>query len=195
MNEKFNFVFCKYAHGKNKNYIKCANCKKDMCPSVSNILYGKVFKLPVIKQIYKLISNIYYDIETKRYEKDYINEYEIGDMKHIWGLKSYDDLSSSSGANIHTMNDIELLYHKDTEDYSISIETIYMFELKDGDIKYLKCLLDNFTKWMDEHGYRTDSRVNLYEVFTYGNNINTHFKTIEECYANFKMLVNGYCSL
>lgn len=194
MNQKFNFVFCKYAHGKNEDITKCYNCERKRCPSVSNILHGVIFKLPVIKQIYNVFYNISWHIQSRKYEKDYISENETQSLKHVWGIKSYDDLSGHC-CNLFTMNDFDLTYHKETEDYSISIETIYVFKKEDGEKIYMQSILDSFTKWMDEQEYKTDYKFDLYKVFTYGNNINTHFKTIEECYANFKMLVNGYCGM
>ena len=48
-----NYVFCK---NKN-NHEECSHCSRKTCPSVSNILHGVVFKLPIIKQIYDYISN------------------------------------------------------------------------------------------------------------------------------------------
>lgn len=151
-------------------------------------------KVPVIKQAIKLYKHIFYNRELKKYEKHYINEYETQDCKHIWGIKSWDDLSSND-CNIHTMNDFDITYHKDTDDYSISIETIYTFRNEDDEKEYIRDILDQFTKWMKENGYSTENELNLYEVFTESNNINTHFKSIEDCYTYFKMLVNGYCSL
>ena len=194
MNQKLNFNFCKYDHGKNKDDSKCWNCERNFCPSVGNILYGKIFKLPIIKQIYGIFSDVSWSIQNKKFEREYINEFENEYMKMIWGIVSSDDLTSGNIANMHTMNDLELLYDKETEDYFLSIETIYMFPAEDGDKRYMEYLLDKFTNWMDEQGYSTQVKFNLYEVFTDGINIRTHFKSIEECYSCFKLLVKGYCA-
>jgi hypothetical protein len=48
---------------------------------------------------------------------------------------------------------------------------------------------------MIKNNYDTTKEFELFEVFTNGININTHFDSIEECYAAFKMFVNGFCSL
>lgn len=109
-------------------------------------------------------------------------------------MKSYDDLCDSE-SNLYTMNDIEIVYYDDTEDYGLSIETMFEFREKEGDRAYLKQLLERLTEWMKSKGYSTENKLWLYGVFTEGYNINKRFKTIEEVYANFKMLVNGYCSL
>ena len=119
-------------------------------------------------------------------------------MKFIWGLKSYDDLSSCD-ANLETMNDIDLIYIKDEKRYILGVETIYMFNSKEAEKEYFKDLLDKFTKWMKEQGYNTNSSLNpygdMYEIFSGGININTHFDTIEDAYRTFKLLVNGYLTL
>ena len=52
---------------------------------------------------------------------------------------------------------------------------------------------------MKEQGYDTNSTLNsygdMYEIFTNGININTHFDTIKDAYRTFKLLVNGYLTL
>lgn len=44
---------------------------------------------------------------------------------------------------------------------------------------------------MVENGYNTEVKPHWWDAF--GNGINTHFDSIEECYGMFKLLVNGYC--
>lgn len=45
---------------------------------------------------------------------------------------------------------------------------------------------------MEEQGYNTNSTLNLYddmyEIFSGGININTHFNTIENAYITFKII-------
>ena len=119
-------------------------------------------------------------------------------MKFIWGIKSYNDLSSYD-ANLETMTDIDLIYLKDEKKYILSVETAYMFNSKELEKEYFKVLLDKFTEWMKEHGYNTNSILSpygdMYEIFSGGININTHFNTIEDTYRTFKLLVNGYLTL
>ena len=54
-------------------------------------------------------------------------------------------------------------------------------------------------EWKAIQGYDTNSTLNpygdMYEIFTRGININTHFDTIEDAYRTFKLLVNGYLTL
>ena len=128
------------------------------------------------------------------FEDDFISEYETRSLKFIWGVKSYDDITSVD-ANLYTMNDIDLIYFKDENKYSLGIETIYEFEKEEYKLNYLRDCLDAFTVFMKENGYDTETKPFWIDVFTYGWNMNTHFDSIEDCYATFKMLVNGYCSL
>ena len=139
----------------------------------------------------------------KKIVEEYYNDYnedftENSSMKFIWGLKSYDDLSSCD-ANLETMNDIDLIYLKDKKKYILGVETAYMFNSKEAEKEYFKTLLDKFTKWIEEQGYNTNSTLNtyddMYEIFSGYININTHFNTIENAYRTFKLLVNGYLTL
>lgn len=130
--------------------------------------------------------NMIYDVAEDKYEDKY--------MKFIWGIKSYDDLSGSD-ACLHTMNDIDLIYFKEDDRYLLSLETIYHFEKEEHKIEYLKVCLDKFTEFMKENGYNTETKPFWMDVFSYGWNMNTYFESIEDCYAMFKLLVNGYCSI
>ncbi len=127
-------------------------------------------------------------------EEDYSNHdfdpYEDETQKFIWGVKSWDCLTDSDVC-LHTMNDIDLIYLKKEDKYSFGLETIYYFEEEEHKLKYLRECLDAFTKFMVENGYNTDVKPHWWDVF--GNGMNTHFDSIEECYGMFKMLVNEYC--
>ena len=111
----------------------------------------------------------------------------------VWGLVSADDLTGT-GCTIDTMNDIELIYHTDTKDYSVGIETHYAFGDYEEQCEYLRRLLKAFTDWMNREGYPTDHRFHPLWHFSEGVNINTQFETIPEAYANFKLLVDGFCA-
>lgn len=156
---------------------------------------NNLLELPVVKQIYNFISDKQFEKEIKEWRENFISENETKDMLYIWGIMSYDDLSGSSKANMFTMNDIDLIYHKDINKYSLGIETIYSFSSTNGQYGYMQSLLDEFTKWMEENNYNTNREFPLFEVFTDGISINTKFNSIEEAYAAFKMMVNGFCSL
>lgn len=193
MNQRLNYIFCKYADGKKLyDFDRCYNHCNKTCPSVSNILHGKIFKIPVIKQIYNFCTDTYYNIQMKRYEKEYISEDETTSMKFVWGIKSYADLCSLD-ACLDTMNDIDLTYLKDENKYILSIETMLGFDDEEGKIEYTKWLLDKFTEWMKENDYDIDKKVSWYDLFN-GISINKLFDTIEDSYAMFKLLVDGYCN-
>ena len=166
-------------------YNQCNSLDNKSYPSLSNISWH----LPIIKHIKSLML----DIQYKKEEKEYISEYETTTIKHIFGVVSYDDLTSNH-ANLYTMNDLDLTYLKDKKKYILGVETIYMFKNKNGDKVYMKQLLDIFTKWMINNNYEIKSPC-LWEVFTDGWNINTEFETIEDAYAVFKLLVEGYCAI
>ena len=120
---------------------------------------------------------------------------EESDMPYnfIWGLLSYDDLSGAEEANIYTMNYFDSLYDKATKKYIISVETIYsFFDGKQGEINYLHNLLNNFTIWMNEHGYDTNFGLIMYDVFTDLVEHGIESESIEMLYAKFKILVDGY---
>ena len=118
--------------------------------------------------------------------------YDTDGMKHIWGIKSYDDLSGSSEATLWTMNDFDITYLEDEKKYTLSVETIYEFSEKNGDKSYINRILSNFTSWMIDNGYNTNYKVSLYDLFTEGLNITSHFDSIEQAYAVFKVIANAF---
>lgn len=82
--------------------------------------------------------------------------------------------------------DIVITYDKTTYKYILEIETIYDFENKDAEKKYLQDLLQELSNWMDREGYSKDSTISLLVAFDMQAK---EFNTIEELYAYFKMLV------
>lgn len=147
-----------------------------------------------------IFKKLYYDIRYKiqdsimkhKYPDWEDNEYNFDNLKFIWGIKSWDDLSSCD-ANLYTMNDIEILYDRDTKEYALDIETIYQFkDGKDGEVKYLDGLLNAFTKYMEENNLDMD------EPFGFWNCQPNNFwraKSIPELYTSFRLFVEGYKSL
>ena len=206
LEQKYNCIFCKYRKlNKNHDYACMDSWEKDEygypigeCNSLSNIWYGKLTKYFPFNIIQYFIDKHEEKI-TKEYYDDYNEDFtENSSMKFIWGLKSYDDLSSCD-ANLETMNDIDLIYLKDEKKYILGVETAYIFNSKEAEKEYFKTLLDKFTEWMEEQGHNTNSTLNpygdMYEIFSGGININTPFNTIEDAYRTFKLLVNGYLTL
>ena len=115
----------------------------------------------------------------------------IDDLEFVWGIKSYDCLARCD-ANIYTMNDIEIDFdHKDNM-YYLSIETAYAFKDKQAECKYLKGLLKCLEEYMDDNGLNKNEP---YMLFMNNPCTNMTAKTIEELYTNFKIFVNGFCSL
>lgn len=191
-----NYIFCRYDHGKNKDLSKCINCSRKMCPSISNILYGVVFKLPIIKQIYNYLSDKRFDKQMKE-ENEVFDKYgdcENESIKLIFGVKSYDDLCKC-GANLYTMNDLDVIYDKNSRTYSVSIESIYHWDDKKGILTYLKNLLSQFTQYMIDNRLDTNYKISFYDMFYSKICIDCVADTIEECYAKFKFMVDGYCNI
>lgn len=114
------------------------------------------------------------------------------EMKHIWGIKSYDDLSGKD-CNFYTMNDIDITYHRDTKKYLLGIETAYWFDeenRKINECKYLKGLLDAFTWYMDSNNLDKNYP---YVLFCADGSTHMSANSIEELYTNFKIFVEGFC--
>jgi flagellin-specific chaperone FliS len=168
-----------------------------MCPSISNILHGVVFKIPIIKQIYDYILNKQFERQLK-FEEDRFNKYgdcEDEKIKLIFGTLSYDEMVRQYGATLYTMNDLDIIYDKESKKYSASVEAIYQWDDKSGIFKYLQSLLSQFTKYMIDNNLDTTYKIVFYDIF-YGNiTIDCVADTIEECYAKFKFMVEGYCKM
>ena len=199
---KHNCILCKY-NKYNKDDDSCFNHReKDEygypigeCKSLSNIYYGTLIKFFPFKQIDYFLTNRAWRKEEK-YIKEMDKEYgdytlETDDLKFIWGVKSFDDLSSSN-ACLYTMNDIDLTYDKQKREYMLGIETAYMFDSYDDECKYLSDCLKAFTKYMDDNGLNKNEPFRLFM-----NNPCTNMvaNSIEELYTNFKIFVNGYLTL
>ena len=112
----------------------------------------------------------------------------------VWGVLSVNE-NVFDKPNLFSLNDIELFYNEHEKKYFFNVKTIYMYDNPSAQYVYLKVLLDEFTKWMNENKYNTTVELPLWRVFSKGIDINTRFNSIEEAYAAFKMMVNGYCSL
>ena len=200
--DKYNCILCKY-NKYNKNGDNCYNHREkdeygyfiNKCKSLSNIYYGTLIKFFPFKQIDYFLTNRAWRKEEK-YIKEMDKEYgdytlETDDLKFIWGVKSFDDLSSSN-ACLYTMNDIDLTYDKQKREYMLGIETAYMFDSYDDECKYLSDCLKAFTKYMDDNGLNKNEPFRLFM-----NNPCTNMvaNSIEELYTNFKIFVNGYLTL
>lgn len=151
--------------------------------------------LEYIKNFISRMKSAYNDLFEEVFLGYYGYEYdELDNMVFIWGVPSPDSISANE-PNIHTLNDLELIYHKDIQKYTLNVETLYLFKNREARYEYMQGLLDEFTQWMHRYKRSTNREISLCKVFTNGININSEFETIEDAYATFKMFVNGYCSL
>ena len=121
------------------------------------------------------------------------NEYNCGNLQFVWGVKSPDGISAQE-ATFYTMNDLDIIYDRESNEYLLGIETIYSFsEDSKGEIKYLENLLERFTEFMEENRYiPTEDKLCLYRIES-GEPWRT--ETILDLYIRFKVFVNGYKSV
>lgn len=115
---------------------------------------------------------------------------ETDDIKFIWGVKSFDNLSGSD-ANLYTMNDIDIVYDKKNSEYMLGVETAYLFDSFEAECNYLVDCLNVFTKYMDDNGLEKNRPYNL---FFRDPCTPTTAKSIEELYTSFKIFVDGFCN-
>jgi len=151
-------------------------------------------------EIYCKTYSIRNYLQVRKYKKlypDYIDdEYNCENLKFIWGIISWDDLTGKD-ANLHTMNNIDIIYDRDTKLYMLGIETAWVFdgnikEIKKSECRYLRQLLDAFAKFMDDNGYLKDYDTCL---FMRRPQLEDSAESIEELYFNFKVFVEGYCKI
>lgn len=199
--DKYNCIFCKY-NKYNKNADSCFEHQEkdeygypiDKCNSLSNIYNGTLIKYFPFKQIDNFLTERVYKKEEK-YIKEMNEKYgdctlENDDIKFIWGLKSWCDLSTSD-ANLYTMNDIDIIYNKKNKVYVLGIETSYAFESHTDECKYLKSCLRVFTDYMDDNKLKKDGSFLLFMNEPCTRMIG---ESIEELYINFKIFVDGFCN-
>lgn len=134
------------------------------------------------REIAEALADFYTELNEDCTEND--------SQKLIWGIKSCDDWSDSP-CNLLTMNDFEIVYLKDKKKYIFSVETIYEFkEGYEGETAYLKNILDKFTNWMKENGYHTERKIRIWQFGKV--NLNCEFDSIEDVYATFRYMVEGF---
>ena len=121
------------------------------------------------------------------------NEYNCGNLQFVWGVKSPDGISAQE-ATFYTMNDLDIIYDCESNEYLLGIETIYSFaEDSKGEIKYLENLLERFTEFMEENRYiSTEDKLCLYRIES---GEPWRAETILDLYIRFKVFVNGYKSV
>jgi len=199
--DKYNCILCPY-NKYNKGDDNCFNHQeKDKygypigkCKSLSNIVHGTILKFFPFKQIYDFRTKRAWAKEEKyndKMDKKYGDcTLENDDMKFIWGVKSWGDLSGHD-ACIDTMNDIDIIYDKTKKKYILGIETAYDFENHAAECDYLRNCLNAFTKYMDDNELNKNKS---YMLFFSDPCTSMEAETIEELYTNFKIFVDGFCS-
>lgn len=198
--DKYNCILCKY-NKYNKGEDSCFNHQEqdeygypiEKCNSLSNIYYALIKIFP-FKQIDDIRTEIAYRKEEKD-TKEMDDKYgdcglENDDIKFVWGVKSWDDLSGSD-ANLFTMNDIDITYDKKKQEYMLDVETAYAFKNHAAECNYLKDCLKAFTKYMDDNGLKKNKP---YDLFFSNPCTSMTAKSVEELYTKFKIFVDGFCS-
>ena len=121
------------------------------------------------------------------------DEYNCGPLKFIWGVKSHDDLTAN-GVNFYSMNDIDIVYNRDTKMYLLGIETIYLFESHKYRIEYLNNLLDEFREYLYKNNlFEVD--INPQHLYLYNNGEMFISDNLTDLYYKFKIFVKGYENL
>ena len=186
----FQCILCKHKHNEESCH-EAIYSSSWTCPTLSNIYYGKLINWFPFNIFYNIQNKIKDKKKTEYYETFNEDYTENEDFKFIFGVISYDDITSNV-PNLLTMNDFDVIYDKKEKKYFMGVETIYTFSNGiDGEREYLNSILDKFTQWMKDNNYGIERNV-FYELFTAGYNINTHFDSIEVLYATFKCLVKGF---
>lgn len=118
-------------------------------------------------------------------------------FKFIWGVPSDDDLDPND-LTIFSLTDFSIIYDIEEKKYFMSIETIYEFKNgREGEIAYLRYILEKFEKWLQDNNYDINSIQPCYHtVFQkWGACDNTKYDSILELYSHFKIMVEGYTIL
>lgn len=148
------------------------------------MLYGIYWQYiaPIFERIHKA--------KMKRLYPDYVDDaYNADELKFIWGIRSWDDLSPAKDVSFWSMNDLDIYYDRKRGKYCLDIETAYHIESSEGKCRYLRGLLDRFTEYMVANNLSTEPKYLL--DFS---NLDMKFEadTIEELYTRFKIVVDGY---
>ena len=118
------------------------------------------------------------------------NEFNCGPLKFIWGVKSWDDLTTQE-ANFFTLNDLDICYNRDTKKYLLGLETALQFKCVDEKITYLDNLMNKFENFMKDSENFQNS-FDPYFLYLYNNGELFIADTLTELYYKFKIFVNGF---
>lgn len=132
-------------------------------------------------------------LKLKNTYPDNPDEENNDDLEFIWGIKSWDDLTSSE-ANLYTMNDLDIVYDRKRNEYMLGIETVYLFENgNNGEINYLEYLLEKFTEFVRENNFIFPDDIFCLHCIESADPWRAN--TISELYIRFNVFVQGYKSV
>lgn len=118
-------------------------------------------------------------------------------VEFVWGILSIDDPLSVREASFWTMNDLSIIRHTDTDEYSVAINSAIQFPDQgiNGYKQYIRNLIDKFRDWMISTGRDVNYPVSTYDLFISGASIDTKYSSIEELFSSLDKLVsNLVCS-
>lgn len=111
----------------------------------------------------------------------------------IWGVKSSDDDSGSEIATKETLNDMAIIYNKESNTYELSVEQVYKFDTLDNEINYYIRLLECFTKYIESIGFKTDNIPKFdYDIGQNGIDFDCTSVTISGLYGLFEAKVAAW---
>lgn len=120
----------------------------------------------------------------KRYSEEKGNV--LDSLYYVWGVKAADE-SSPGEANFYTLNDLSLIYDERTGLFNLEVETSYLFNSLHKQDMYLKGLLEQFEKFVEEQGFIKERY-----IFQMSNcKISLISKSIPQLLAEFRVLVKG----
>lgn len=120
------------------------------------------------------------------------NEYNLGEFKFIWGIRSGDALDSFEGTNFYTMNDLDLYYDRKREVYMLDIECAYIFNNAEAEVKYLQELRERLKEYLFNQGVWVDYKPRLYVAYLGAKKSFCEAATLEELYWQFDTFVKGF---
>ena len=131
----------------------------------------------------------YYRLKYSDYMEKYMQGKLICDLEFIWGIKAGDELCKGD-ASFHMMNDIEILYNRETKEYHLGVETIYGFKTKKDKIDYYLELLGYFKEYMIKNNL--DISTSIFSNAQMTGYFNFKADSIEDLYSVFRINVLGY---
>ena len=142
-----------------------------------------------------MFNKLKHKLYCKRLKKLYPdwedNEYNVGALKFIWGVKSSDDLSSGS-PSFYSMNDLELYYDRENKCYGLDIETIYCFDSDLAEVRYLRNLRQYFKNYLIDNDIELNYKPKLHNlIYDYDYSMTTA-KTLPELYYKFDLFVKDF---